>query len=185
MSHHKHSIERLLFLPKWFFSSLSPCWFFIRGGKCHKPPSYAPYKGTYVPYEGTFGMPDQGQTLDVWESQTTKSALRWLAPYCSMSYSWSCSWSYSWSYSWTHVLRTKTMTSLILDPVTRDHLYLGINTGEKDMFLELSRDHDSVGIVIGQIKTNSTPCGPSFVDPTLSLITSSFHVWYHNHYFLN
>jgi hypothetical protein len=40
-----------------------------------------------------------------------------------------------------HVLRTKTMTSLILDHVARDYLYLGINTGEKDMFLELSRDN--------------------------------------------
>ncbi len=43
---------------------------------CRKPPSYVPYKGTYVPYDGTFGMPDQGQTLDVWESQTTMSAIR-------------------------------------------------------------------------------------------------------------
>ncbi len=32
---------------------------------CHKPPSYVPYKGTYVPYDSTFGVPDQGQTLDV------------------------------------------------------------------------------------------------------------------------
>jgi hypothetical protein len=32
---------------------------------CCKPPSYVPYKGTYVPYDGTFGVPDQGQTLDV------------------------------------------------------------------------------------------------------------------------
>jgi hypothetical protein len=31
------------------------------------------------------------------------------------------------------------MTSLILDHVARDYLYLGINTGEKD-FLELSMD---------------------------------------------
>ncbi len=29
-----------------------------------------------VPYKCTFGAPDQGQTLDVWESQTAKSALR-------------------------------------------------------------------------------------------------------------
>ncbi len=29
-----------------------------------------------VPYMGTFGVPDQGQTLDVQESQTAKSALR-------------------------------------------------------------------------------------------------------------
>jgi hypothetical protein len=32
---------------------------------CCKPPSYVPYKGTYVPYDGTFGVPDQGQMLDV------------------------------------------------------------------------------------------------------------------------
>ncbi len=36
--------------------------------------------------------------------------------------------------------RIKTMTSLILDPVVTDYLYLGINIGEKDMFLELSKD---------------------------------------------
>jgi hypothetical protein len=38
------------------------------------------------------------------------------------------------------VLGIKTMTLLILEYVARDYLYLGINTGEKDMFLELSRD---------------------------------------------
>jgi hypothetical protein len=32
------------------------------------------------------------------------------------------------------------MTSLILDPVVMDYLYLGINTGEKNMFLEFSKD---------------------------------------------
>jgi hypothetical protein len=32
---------------------------------CHMPPSYVLYKGTYVPYDGTFGVPDQGQMLDV------------------------------------------------------------------------------------------------------------------------
>ncbi len=32
---------------------------------CRKLPSYVPYKGTYVPYNGTFGVPDQGQTLDM------------------------------------------------------------------------------------------------------------------------
>ncbi len=40
------------------------------------PPSYVPYKGAYVLYDGTFGMPDQGQTLNLQESQTAKSALR-------------------------------------------------------------------------------------------------------------
>ncbi len=29
------------------------------------------------------------------------------------------------------------MTSLILDTVVTDYLYLGINTGEKDMFLDM------------------------------------------------
>jgi hypothetical protein len=47
-----------------------------RSTSCHKPPRYVPYKGTYVSYDGTFGMPDQGQMLNVWESQTAKSALR-------------------------------------------------------------------------------------------------------------
>jgi hypothetical protein len=32
---------------------------------CRKPPRDVPYKCTYVPYNGTFGMSDQGQTLDV------------------------------------------------------------------------------------------------------------------------
>ncbi len=32
------------------------------------------------------------------------------------------------------------MTFLILDPIVTDYLYLGINIGEKDMFLELSKD---------------------------------------------
>jgi hypothetical protein len=49
---------------------------FIIVMNCCKLPSYVPYKGTYVLYDGTFGAPDQGQTLDVWESQTAKSALR-------------------------------------------------------------------------------------------------------------
>ncbi len=45
-----------------------------------------------------------------------------------------------------HVLRIKTMTSLILDHVVTAYLYLGINTGEKVMILflvivlELSQD---------------------------------------------
>ncbi len=30
-----------------------------------------------VSYKRTFGTPDQGQMLDVWESQTSESALRW------------------------------------------------------------------------------------------------------------
>ncbi len=38
------------------------------------------------------------------------------------------------------MFRIKTMTSLILDPIVMAYFYLGINTGEKDMFLELSKD---------------------------------------------
>jgi hypothetical protein len=38
------------------------------------------------------------------------------------------------------VFRIKTMTSLILDSIVMDYLYLGIKTGEKDMFLEMSKD---------------------------------------------
>ncbi len=34
-----------------------------------------------VPYNRTFGVPDQGQMLDVYESQTTESALRWQTGY--------------------------------------------------------------------------------------------------------
>ncbi len=45
-------------------------------GHCCKPPRYVQYKGTYLPYDGTYGAPEQGQTLDVWESLTTESALR-------------------------------------------------------------------------------------------------------------
>ncbi len=32
------------------------------------------------------------------------------------------------------------MTTLILDPIVMEYLYLGTDTGEKDMFLELSKD---------------------------------------------
>ncbi len=49
----------IIFLPIMFFSSLSPCWFFICGGECHKLPRYVPSKCTYVPYNGTFGASNQ------------------------------------------------------------------------------------------------------------------------------
>jgi hypothetical protein len=52
------------------------CVLLDEAGKCRKPPRYVLYKGTYAPYDGTYGAPDQGQTLDVRESQTAKSALR-------------------------------------------------------------------------------------------------------------
>jgi hypothetical protein len=43
---------------------------------CRKPLRIVPYIRTFVQYDGTFGAPDQGQTLDVWESQTAESGLR-------------------------------------------------------------------------------------------------------------
>ncbi len=58
------------FLTYKVFSSLSPCLLFVRGGEWRKPPRK-------VSYKRTFGKPDQGQMQDVWESQTTESALRW------------------------------------------------------------------------------------------------------------
>ncbi len=124
MFHVTSTHTRDYFFTYKVFFLIEPQWFFICGGECCKPP-------INVPYKCTFGAPDQGQMLDMWESQTTKSALRWLAPYCSTSYSWSCSWSFSWIYSWTHVFGIKTMTSLILDHVAIDYLYLGTSTERK------------------------------------------------------
>ncbi len=48
-----------MFLPIMFFSSSSPCWFFIRGGDWGKLPRK-------VSYKCTFGVSNQGQMLDVW-----------------------------------------------------------------------------------------------------------------------
>ncbi len=59
------------FTYKVFFL-IEPRWFFIRVGECRKPPSYVPYKDTYVPYIGTFGAPDQGQMLDVWHGEDSQ-----------------------------------------------------------------------------------------------------------------
>jgi hypothetical protein len=73
MSHHKHSIERYFFTDMVFFL-IEPRWFFIRGGKWRKPPRK-------VSYKLTFGVPDQGQTLEVWGSQTAESALTWQTRY--------------------------------------------------------------------------------------------------------
>ncbi len=53
-----------------------------------------------VSYKRTFGTPDQGQMLEVQESQTTESALRWWTRHITPSHSWSYSWSYSWTCAW-------------------------------------------------------------------------------------
>ncbi len=39
---------------------------------CRKPPRYVLYRCTYVPYDGTFGVSDQGQTLDVWQGEDSQ-----------------------------------------------------------------------------------------------------------------
>ena len=60
---------RNYFFTYKIFFLIEPQLFFICGGECCKTP-------INVPYKHTFGAPDQGQTLDVQESQTAKSALR-------------------------------------------------------------------------------------------------------------
>ncbi len=59
------SINRLIFSYK-VFSSLSPCWFFIRGGKC----------STLIvlhTVQGYFWRTRQGQTWYVWGGQTIEA----------------------------------------------------------------------------------------------------------------
>jgi hypothetical protein len=55
------------------------------------------------------------------------------------------------------------------------------------MLLELSRDKIMIVLKLSRdkIMSNSTPRSPSFLDLTLSLIISNFHLWYHNHYSFN
>ncbi len=92
------------------------------------PPSYVPYKSTYVPYNGTFGAPDQGQTLDVWESQTPKSALRNDWPRIVPRHTLEVVLEVTLEHMCTGL---KTMTSLILDHVAKATLYLGVSTERK------------------------------------------------------
>ncbi len=96
MSRHEHSYKRLFFTYKVFFL-IKPQWFFICGGKCRKPPINLPYKWT-------FGMPDQDHMLDLWESQTTESALRWrtchIAPRYNLAYIIGCDLGVLWTGSW-------------------------------------------------------------------------------------
>ncbi len=103
-----------------------------------------------VSYKRTFGTPDQGQTLDMWESQTTESALGWhtrhIAPRHTLELTLEVILELTLEVILEHVLGIKTMTSLNLDHVATAYLYLGINTGEKVMILflvivlELSQD---------------------------------------------
>ncbi len=139
------------FFTYMVFFLIEPCWFFICGGRWRKPPRK-------VLYKRTFGAPDQGQTLDMWESQTTESALRWrtchIVPRCILELTLEVILEFTLEVILEltlevileHVLRIKTMTSLILDHVATAYLYLEINTGEKVMILvivivlELSQD---------------------------------------------
>ena len=121
------------------FSLLSPCWFFIRGGEWRKLPRK-------VSYKLTFGAPDKVQMRDVWESQTTESALRWRTHHIAPHHTLKVVLEVTLEVILEHVLWLKTVTSLILDHVATAYLYLGINTGEKVMILfvlivlELSQD---------------------------------------------
>ncbi len=105
----------------------------------NKPPRKTSYKCT-------FGAPDQGQTLNVWESQTSESALRWRMRHIAPRHILELTLEVILEIILEHVLRIKTMTSLILDHVATAYLYLGMYTGEKVMILcvvivlELSQD---------------------------------------------
>jgi hypothetical protein len=104
--------------------------------------------------------------LDVWESQTSESALRWQTHHITphhileltlevileftleviLEFTLEVILEFTLEVILEHVLGIKTTTSLILDHVTTAYLYLGINTVEKVMtlfiviVLELSQD---------------------------------------------
>ncbi len=139
------------FFTYMVFFLIEPCWFFICGGEWRKPPRK-------VSYKCTFGTPDQGQMLNMWESQTTESALRWgtchIAPHhileltleVILEFTLEVILELTLEVILEHVLGIKTMTSLILDHVATAYLCLEINIGEKVMIvflvivLELSQD---------------------------------------------
>ncbi len=103
-------------------------------GSWRKPP-------IKVSYKHTFGVPHQGQTLDVWESQTTESAMGWhmrhIVPCHTLELTLEVILELTLEVILEHVLGIKTMTSLILDHVATAYLYLGINIGKKVMILFL------------------------------------------------
>ncbi len=129
----------ILFFTYMVFFLIEPHWFFISGGKWRKLPRKVSYKCTFV-------VPNQGQTLGVWESQTTKSALRWWTRHIAPHHILELTLEVNLEVILEHVLGIMTMTSLILDHVATAYLYLGINTREKVMILfvvivlELSQD---------------------------------------------
>ncbi len=135
MCHITSTHTRDIFLPICFFSSMS-----------HTDSSFVGASDVrrLERYHANilFGAPDQGQMLDVWESQTTESALRWRMRHIVPRHTLEV----VPEIILEHVLGIKTMTSFILDHVAIAYLYLGINTGEKVMILfvvivlELSQD---------------------------------------------
>jgi hypothetical protein len=84
-----------------------------------------------VSYKHTFGAPDQGQMLDMWESQTSESALRLRMCHITPRHTLEV----VLEVILEHVLGIMTMTSLILDHAVIAYLYLGINIGEQVMIL--------------------------------------------------
>ncbi len=65
-----------------------------------------------VLYKCTFGIPDQGQMLDVWESQTSESALRWRTCHIAPRHILELTLEVILEVFLKHVLGIKTMTSL-------------------------------------------------------------------------
>ncbi len=71
-----------------------------------------------VLYKHTFGAPNQGQMLDVWESQTAESALRWQMCYIVPRHNLEL----TLEVILEHVLRIKTMT-WIFNPESRSNSF--------------------------------------------------------------
>ncbi len=76
-----------------------------------------------VSYKRTFGAPNQGQALDVWESQTTVSTLRWHMRYIVPRHNLEL----TLEVILEHVLGIKTMTLIFNPGSRRDSLFLPKN----------------------------------------------------------
>ncbi len=141
MSHHKHSIERLFFYLYSFFF-IEPRWFFICGGEWRKPPRK-------VSYKCTFGMHDQGQTLDVWGSQTAESALIWQTRYVAPQHILEI----TLEVILDHNIRIKDH-DLVFSPGSHSKsLLLPRNQYRRERYvlgIVQGQDHDSLGAVQGQ-----------------------------------
>jgi hypothetical protein len=147
------SIEHIICLPAQPLDTTQRRW--VMEWSWRKPPRK-------VSYKRTFGAPDQGQTLDLWESQTTESALRWQTCHIAprhilelthevileviLEFTLEVILELTLEVILEHVLGVKNITSLILDHLATAYLYLGINTREIVMILflvivlELSQD---------------------------------------------